>query len=685
MTPSPTIVRRAAVEFALPLVVGTALAVGFWLPLAFGSALMGGDTHNYFFPLKDFYAKGLEHGELRLWHPGIGNGVPVLGESQTGALYPPYLLAYRFLDLNDAYNAILVGHYILAFYFAYRLGRRLAMGWIGSLLVALVYVYGWFAPRACLEWAIVTGAWMPGAVLAGLRFLETGRLRWAAATASIFGVHLLAGHFNLAWVTLLSLAILAAIWPNEQVSRGILWRRKLLLAGFVVLGFGLAGVQLAPAWELKTHSQRDEAEFRQELEKGVVPFGYLAQAIAPWHFYYPDPDVTLREMGAATNMVEAHLYFGLLPLALAAWGLFTGRTFRDGWPWLVLCVAGLLLATGAVIGAVADLPGFSYFRYPGRYGVMTQLGVAILSGMALDRIRFASVARKLAFGIFILLVSGADLFLVGRHVQYLSIVETPVEKLRDQSEVFHRLSPTDRILAPDGNTLSLSGAACVPPYLGIGPAEYYRIWEKEFPMTLMKATAGSSVPNVFQGQASYSDKVGEILKRTGVTHILTFQPLPNSWPVTLEWSGYDNYLHPRWGRSRTEPLYLYRLTDDFRRAYLSEPSPSARGQGEGISEQARGTVRITELSPHRVSLHVDADEAALVVLTDLAFPGWTVEVDGQPATPEPSNFARIVHVDAGVHDIVWHYWPWSVFWGVMVSLASLAIGALLCLLNRRHW
>lgn len=686
----PTRLRRVAREYLLPLIAGGALACGFWYPLLFGAGLIGGDTYNYFFPLKDFYANGLKQGEIRLWHPGIGNGVPVLGESQTGAFYPPYLLAYRFLDLNNAYNAILIGHYILAFYFAYRLGRRMGIGGMGSLLVALVYVYGWFAPRACLEWAIVAGAWMPGAVLAGPRYIDTGRIRWAAATSGVFGVHLLAGHFNLAWVTLLSLATLAMVWPRQAVATAVLLRRKLVLAGFVVLGFGLAGVQLAPAWELKTHSQRDQAEFKKELREGIVPLAYLAQAVAPWRFYYPDADATLRELGAATNKVEAHLYFGLAPLALAAWGLFARHTLRDGWPWLVLGAVGLLLATGAVMGALADVPGFSYFRYPGRYGVMTQLAVAVLAGMALDRVRIASAAWRGGFGAMVLLVSGADLFLVGRHVQYLSVVERPTLDRRDRSEVFRQLAPSDRVLAPDGNTLALSSAACVPPYLGIGPAQYYRIWQDEFPLALKEATGGFSVPNVFQGEGKYSERVGDILRRTGLTHILTFQPLPKGWPVTLVWSGSDEFLHARWGRPHGEPLYLYAFDAGSARAYLSEPSPSepspsGRGQGEDPSSRPAGAVRITEIAPHRVTLQVNADEPALVVLTDLAFPGWTVEVDGRPTTPVPSDFARKVHVDAGLHEVVWRYWPWSVFWGTVVSGTSLLVGIALCVSMRRDW
>lgn len=640
---------RPLLLFGLALVVAAALAAAFWRPLLSGGGFIGGDTYNYFFPLKAFYAEGLRGGVVHLWHPRIGNGAPVLGESQTGALYPFNLAAYGFLDLNSAYNAVFLAHYVLAFLFTYLLGRSLRLSFAASLLVAVVYVYGWFPPRACLEWAVVTGAWTPAVLCAGVRFMESGRWRWGAAASAALALQLLAGHFNLAWVTLVALALLAVVRPAAGVPAATAWKRKAALVPFVLLAFGLAAVQLFPAWELKSRSQREDRAFRAQIEEGLIPLAYLPQAAAPWR-YYSDPDGTLRELGAKTNKVEAHLYFGLAPLALAALGLLSGRTFPRGWPWLLLAAAGLAFATGLAMPFLADLPGFRYFRYCGRYGLMTQLAVAVLAGMALDRFSVGPAFVRFGLPVVVLAAAVGDLFVVAHKVQYVEIVDPPILEWRGQSPVFRRLADSDRVLAVDGNTLALSRAACVPPYLGMGPSAYYKIWD--------------ALPDVFHGRTHYSDAVGRTLVETGVTHILTFEPLPPDWPATQVWRGYDPFLHRRWARDPRQPIHLYRFDPSPGRAFAERPDGST---------MPHASVKTTEIRPHKVVFEASLPEPGRIVSTELLFPGWTAALDGRPVEPVGNDWRRVVEAPAGDHRIVWSYRPRSVALGAGVSAASVAL------------
>src|SRR6478672_8797756 len=156
--------RRLGV-YMLPWLFGAGLTAGFWSPLLSGAGFLGGDVYNYFMPLKTYYAEGLKAGEIRFWHPKIGNGVSVLGESQTGVFYPAHLIAYRFLDVVPAYNAVFLLHTVLAFVFFVWLARHNGISLTASLLGAGVFTFGWFAPRACLEWAATTGCWFPLEIL----------------------------------------------------------------------------------------------------------------------------------------------------------------------------------------------------------------------------------------------------------------------------------------------------------------------------------------------------------------------------------------------------------------------------------------------------------------------------------------------------------------------------------------
>ena len=133
---------------------------------------------------------------------------------------------------------------------------------------------------------------------------------------------------------------------------------------------------------------------------------------------------------------------------------------------------GLVYATGWLLPIGLSLPGFSFFRGPGRYGIVTTLAIALLAGQMLSQFSVrnsSSFSRRLVFVLAFFSTCG-DLWLVSRMVTYTYIISTPAIAYRDISEVRKlmlaepRLS---RILAPGPNVGNLLGVSCVPWYLGI--------------------------------------------------------------------------------------------------------------------------------------------------------------------------------------------------------------------------
>ena len=113
-------------SLGLPLLIAVVLTLLFWGPLWLGYGFVGGDLYPYFFPQKAFLADRLRAGEFPLWNNLTGFGYPVLGESQTGAAYPPHVVAYYLLDVNTAYNVEHLLHYVLCFVATWLFARRVA-------------------------------------------------------------------------------------------------------------------------------------------------------------------------------------------------------------------------------------------------------------------------------------------------------------------------------------------------------------------------------------------------------------------------------------------------------------------------------------------------------------------------------------------------------------------------------
>ncbi len=399
------------------------LTLVFWLPIWCGAGFVGGDIYSYFFPQKVIYSEALHAGELPLWNAHAGFGYPLLAESQTGIFYPPNLLLYSWLDAHSAFHVSFLLHYIAAFVFSTMAARRLGLSLLPSWLTSLIYVYGWFPPRTCVEWAIIGGTWLPAALWCAESFLASRRWRYAIGLSGALAVQLLAGHFQIAWFTLLLLAVYVPVrawiaWPGRKPMAESRWplsfplRATTFAYTAMLFGLMLAAVQLVPTYELKQLSQRATVGKEHELDFGAIPPWYWTQLCRPSHWYSPltDREAAFREsppLGhSRTNSAEAHLYFGVAPLMLFVASIvgllceLISKRLVDRFVlfWLAVAIVSGLYTSGWLLPLTRHLPGFSYFQGLGRYGLLTTWAVAVLAGSVVDRfLRSPDVPRCLAW------------------------------------------------------------------------------------------------------------------------------------------------------------------------------------------------------------------------------------------------------------------------------------------------
>ncbi len=688
--PSP---NRSLPILCISLVLAVGLTALFWWPLWQGGGLIGGDIYSYFFPQKTYFADQWTEGRIPLWNPLVGHGYPVLGESQTGVLYPTNLLLYRFLDVNAAYNVSQLLHLVLAFAGMALLAHRLGLRVPGSILAATVYVFGWLPPRMCLEWAPIGAAFLPWMLLCLEGWLQSGRFRWLTPLPWLLGTHLLAGHYNLAFINLLVCGIwLTArlFWAREDCQTQIgshRLRSMLVVGGMLALGFAIAAPQVLATWELKQLSQRADVGAAHNPGYGHIPPLYLLQTVAPWMWYPPDIDFDLAmqqlSCGAydeRTNKVEAHLYFGMLPMVMAliaTWRLRHQPDGRRSWlVWIAIAVAATVYTTGWLLPLTQHLPGFSYFMGPGRYGVIITLVAGLLAGREFDHWTERrdvhhttpskrSVLKPVMITLVVLTLTIADLFQVSRWVFYAEPVSTPPLAYREQSvlrEMALELGPNSRLFAPGPNLPTLTGFASSPPYLGLGPAEYF------------DPALRPPYPDVREVPAEEIDAQVEWLRWAGVTHLLCQEKLSlQVWPVELVWEGMDEMVSRSWARTR-EPLYLYRLLDAPGRTRFADVQRQRAGEREPHPPS------VVSDSGDVITIELHSLQPETLVLADLWFPGWEVEIDGEIGEPQQfEGMFRAVDVPAGQHVVTWHYRPSLVRWGFAVS-AMATLGGIVSIL-----
>ena len=90
--------------------------------------------------------------------------------------------------------------------------------------------------------------------------------------------------------------------------------------------------------------------------------------------------------------------------------------------------------------------------------------------------------------------------------------------------------------------------------------------------------------------------------------------------------------------------------------------------------------RIVRYEPQRVEIEVDLQTPGIVVLADVYYPGWTLTIDGQPATILRANrLMRGAALPSGKHTLIYRYEPESFRIGALLSgvglFAALAFAA----------
>ena len=675
----------------------------FWKPLWTGGGLIGGDLYPYYLPQKAFLSQSLQAGIIPLWNNLVGFGYPVLGESQTAALYPPNLVLFSLFEVNTAYNASQVGHYLFAFWGSFLLMRRWGLQPAGSLLAATAFVYGWFPARICLEWAIIGGAWFVWILWAATLFLQTGQRKYVLLVTLFLGLDLLAGHYHLAFITLLTLVPLpwmVAAAKQSETKNGMapdgmappsmrkVWPGTFWLWGALTLGFCLAAVQLLPSWELKGLSQRKEINDIFSPAYGHLPVQAISQLWMPWAWYAGEASMDDQlsacqwlRVPHGTNQTEAQLYVGLLTLLLAILSLClpslrTLRTLQSSSGWLLLLIASLILATGWPTYLFPLLPGLNFFRGPGRYSMVAALALSLLGGTGLDatikrlQLRPASAMTLVTV---ILMVTIGDLWsasrqydfgvspYLGRKVFYAVLLDHPPIKFLSESplrDYFQHAGDTGnqyRLYAPGANLPTLLGVSALPVYLGLGPAIY------------------ESEELQFELQAREPTKIAEEadrLRRLGVTHLLLEAPLTAPhWPVTSLGLWRDPFLGAALGRQT--PFSLYALNDALGRVSLEAVVPE-----ETLApDVSANRVRKLLIEPNRVRVEVECHTDCRLILRDLNYPGWTFASPHHSAHSADPLFrtAELVAAESqdGLQTVEWVYRPRSVLIGLVVSILTL--------------
>ena len=689
----------------------------------------------------------LHSGQLPLWNPYTFAGHPFIADIQSAVFYPFRLLTmlltagpgftYQALQLE----AVL--HFPLTAIFTYLLARRLTGSRPGALVAAVAFTFsGYLTSYPPLQLAVLeVQTWLPLILLlldvsAGHAWLGEWRSagRWAVAAGLILGVSFLAGHPQSSLLVLYAGLAFAVyrLWPARPLPGWPRWARLLgLLAAFVIVGCGLAAVQLLPSWQFMALSTRAGIGF-DEAGRGFTPYDLL-QLVLP-----------------AVGVPVPALYMGVLPLGLAALALWrSGRgepqarlplaSPRSPVPFLGWgALLGLLLAFGKITPVYTVFyllaPGWRLFRGQERAVVWVVLAVALLAGFGAAWLAscWASPERTLA---------GAAGRGLGRAYGFAALASLGVAfacfiAYQAGSQALWGFTAASLFLALLAALAALALAGRRPALLlallvfdlftqvggsHAGPATA----GDPFPSqpVLAPALADSAIFRVANDgrlPGNYGDAYGLAdLGGASPLQLARYRQLLDRLPAARAWS-LLNVKYVLTGSTAIEvpaervaeapapdgqSTYLYRLAQPGPRAWLAgeaiaEPEEEKLWQrladpafdparqvlltelpaGYQSQPSCSGEVALQTIAPERTTLSVTVQQPCILVLSELDYPGWTAAVDGRQAGLLRADGAlRGLVVPAGQHAVSLDFHPTVLLWGAALSALTFlaALGWLL--------
>ncbi len=705
----------------LPVIFYLPALGGYAFPSAEGAFSDLAVTHH---PYLVFFKRAiLEFGQWPLWNPQIMSGAPFAANPLAGVWYPPGWVAL-FFPTPFGINLLVLVHVVWGTLGFFLFARHLDISRSGALFGALAYgampklLAHFGAGHITLLYAV---PWTPWLLLAEGSGCEAWGRRRFFKPGLVLGVIFLAdvrwavyaGGLWVAW------KLFEDLQNNKQgqvEEKGIGLRKagKSILAagGQIALAASLASPLAIPLLEFTRLSARSSLAAADSLVFSL-PVIRLVGLVFP-------------DFG---GLQEWMLYPGVAVLLLALLGLLLGPVSRRSIFWLLVFGSTILISLGENLPGgrwLALVPGFNLLRVPPRASFLALFALAMLAAHGFDRVNtgLSENDRKkaglfvFAFVIFLgglasgLILLAGDLPMEFQWWLVILVLSSLWIGLRLHGRVSAHaclpilvaLSLFDWGLIHQSNIKILSTeevnaqGEAVARFIA-ADQDRYRIYSPSYSVPQHTAArAGLELadgvdPLYMAAYGAYMDLA------TGVTrsgYSVTIPPYASGDPATdnthftpdAERLGWLNvkYIAAAFDQQSPDLILINQIGDTriyenarYRpRAWIQEiPSPLLEtGAGPQpltapVADRLANFIEIQSWTPNRIRLA--ADGPGLLVLSEVAYPGWRVRVDGEPGDRVlvEGLLRGVVLKSSGVHEVIFDFQPFSVYLGIGIQLTTL--------------
>src|SRR5258708_2406088 len=714
----------------------------YWRLLTFGVIYVtddyfASDIFNGELPGRVLIGRLIRHGQMPVWTNQLCSGLPLAGS----AADPIGLFAFSLLPPAAALDLFVIVLLLVAAHGAYGLGRRFGADRPAAVLAGLAFAGSGYIACQLKHLSIVsTVVWLPIGLLLIDRALGASadadagtptlarRALFMAAFGLVFAEQVLCGFPQSAYICALvygSFALFPAVSPRKRL--GSLRLSVALVAGLGVataLGAAAGAVVLLPLSKLGNVSDRADAlGWIWSTRLAYWPSNALTFLVP-----YANGDISDNTYVGPPFFWEGYGYVGVATVLLAVYGGLRERRRPNVMFLIVMTLVAYLFVLGGATpvfrAAYLLLPGMNLFRFPTRFLIVVELGLALLAAVGLMRLRTDLERRwpapsRVARLIVLAVCAGTALDLFIHQPRQNPMVPArqwlaappSVDVIRAGDPQPRTFTPRHRdlhrrtfqlahgwsdvqpyfelrdVLEPNtgGGFWNTPSADC---YAGITARWYIDVWgDHNREASLVSLLAALDV----EGRTlRVHPSLARILSIYGVSHVLSPYPQQGAALSLAARSG-NAYVYRVDGAARVRFVRAARhvTTDQETGKRLLDVSfdpdreillygapdsvhPTVDELADAPSNPGRAVV--TRENSRELVIDAEAPENGFLLLADTFYPGWTAAVDGRPTPVYRANHSvRGIQLPQGRHQIRFAYEAPGFVRGLQITLLSIAM------------
>lgn len=681
------------------------------------------DVVSFTYPMRILATDLLKNGNLPLWNPHILMGVPLLANFQS-APFSPTNIFYLIFDKLTAWSFQIIFQHLLAIIFTYLLLRNWKISKSGSLLGGIIYAFSGFNV-IWSQWNAhaLVAAFLPILILSADKVLKENKYLFGIILSIIISLQIFSGYPQLVFYSLLSVGLL---WLIRIIRTKNKLFHTLFLGIFIILGVGLAGVQLVPGAELLSFSQR--AIEYHPFDWAFLPMVKIITFVSADFFgnhatynYWGPQDYTSN-----TGFV------GVVAILLASLSLFKIKEKKEIQYLSIVGLFSLLLSFPTPLSIFLWKSGIFGFNAAAAHRslVLFCFSIALLSGFGFDYLPKISIKEKLT-SIFLVLITisifaiyafnihqtvGLRNLIIPASILFLSsiiLIKTKLKPLLISIAIFELFyfgwkftpfsprnlifpqTPILEFLENQKKPFRTTGDHVIPINLrmvyGIDTVEGY---DAIYPANSSKIIQLINNGGDFRRYAIIDNDTSPLLNLVNTKYILALTSDPNL-------KRFDNQRFSKVFQDKS--VIVYENKDALPRAFMvynwkmggtfdelfqkdfSLGKQIILDQNPNISKENKkpiqNQVRYAFYESTKNEIQVQTDKEGLLFISDTYYPGWHAFIDNNETKIYKANFTfRAIEIPKGKHSVKMVYEPESFKKGLVISLISFGLLILLGLL-----